>query len=80
METLFATLCKDMVVLQPDVAADIKEVRIDVTELGNWVAKLETGGDAQEEELENHRRQLRELREQNLDLQLYMEDLENRCR
>ncbi|KAJ1150799.1 hypothetical protein NDU88_003588 [Pleurodeles waltl] len=80
MEALFTKFHEDIAVLWDDMVVGIKEDKKDVTDLGNRVAMMETGGYALEEELESRRWELLELREHNLDLQLHMEDLENRLR
>ncbi|KAJ1108845.1 hypothetical protein NDU88_006215 [Pleurodeles waltl] len=61
MEALFDNLCEDNSALQNDVASDIKEGNNEVLELGHMVAMLEMGGDAWEEEIEDHRGECLEL-------------------
>ncbi|KAJ1162765.1 hypothetical protein NDU88_003230 [Pleurodeles waltl] len=62
IETLFNKLHKDIEALWGDVARDIKDVKKEVTDLGNRVVMLDTVGDFWEEELESHRGELVALR------------------
>ncbi|KAJ1189820.1 hypothetical protein NDU88_006562 [Pleurodeles waltl] len=65
---------RDIVALWEGAVTDIKGLKKDIKDHDNLVAMLETGEDAQEEELESHRCELVELRGQNVDLQLYVEE------
>ncbi|KAJ1122748.1 hypothetical protein NDU88_001232 [Pleurodeles waltl] len=59
------------------MAADVKEVKHKVGELGQRVDALDRSSEAREEELYSYRKKLLELRDQNVDLRYHLEDLEN---
>ena len=80
MEELFTSLREDILVFKGEMIKDLKNMQSDVTDIGNRVSTLETLSDAKEEELEFYRQDLMTLKEQNMDLQLHLEDLENRSR
>ncbi|KAJ1098880.1 hypothetical protein NDU88_003987 [Pleurodeles waltl] len=63
------------------MAADVKDIKKDLGELGQRVVTLEQASDSGEEELNVHQHEVLELCNKNEELQYYLEDLENRlCR
>lgn len=80
MIELFATIKEDIQGLRIQLAADLREVRRDVDEIGERIATIEEHDVDREEALHLMEQELLHLREQNLDLQAHTEDLENRAR
>lgn len=80
MIELFATIKEDIQGLRAQLAAELRDVRRDVDELGERVATMEEHNVDREESLHQLQQELLRLREQNLDLQTHAEDLENRSR
>ncbi|KAJ1138662.1 hypothetical protein NDU88_005043 [Pleurodeles waltl] len=70
-------LCEDFATLKQEIAADVKELKREVVDLGR-VDTLEQKHDAQKEELDYHRRELLTLQDKNQELQYQLEDLEKR--
>ncbi|KAJ1192202.1 hypothetical protein NDU88_001514 [Pleurodeles waltl] len=66
--------------LKRDIAADIKDRKKEVIDLGQREDSVEQTQDAREEELDCHRRELLTLQDKNQGLQYQIEDLENRSR
>ncbi|KAJ1082829.1 hypothetical protein NDU88_002994 [Pleurodeles waltl] len=79
IEAQFSGLKEDIAALWTKVVMEIKDVRCDVVEMGQQVDTLEQGSDAKEEEHDTFRHELLEILAQNMELQLHLEDLENRC-
>ncbi|KAJ1162091.1 hypothetical protein NDU88_002569 [Pleurodeles waltl] len=63
-----------------EIAADVKDLERELVDLGQRVNTLEQTHDAQEEELDCHRRELFTLQDKNQELQYQLNDLENRSR
>ncbi|KAJ1202259.1 hypothetical protein NDU88_006059 [Pleurodeles waltl] len=78
MEQLFGSLCEDFAMLKREIAAEVKALKREVTDLGQHVDILEQTHEAWEEEVDSHRRELLPLQDRNQDLQYQLEDLENR--
>ncbi|KAJ1203803.1 hypothetical protein NDU88_007584 [Pleurodeles waltl] len=80
MEQLFRSLHDNFATLKRKIAADIKDLKREVIDLGQHVEMVEQTHNTQEEELDSHRRELLTLQDKNQDLQYQLEDLENRSR
>ncbi|KAJ1081905.1 hypothetical protein NDU88_002077 [Pleurodeles waltl] len=80
IEHLFRSLRNDFAPPKREIAADIKDLKREVIDLGQCVDTVEQTYDAQEEELDFHRRELLTLQDKNHDLKYQLEDLENRSR
>ncbi|KAJ1211781.1 hypothetical protein NDU88_007135 [Pleurodeles waltl] len=80
MEQLFESLCDDLATLKREIAADVKDLKMEVIYLGQCVDTVEQAQDAREDELDGHRRELLSLQDKNQELQYQIEDLENRSR
>ncbi|KAJ1157241.1 hypothetical protein NDU88_009956 [Pleurodeles waltl] len=76
MEQLFGSLRGDFVILKQEIAADVKDLKGEVVDVGQCMDTLERTQDACEEEFDCHRRELLTLQDKNQEL----EDLENRSR
>ncbi|KAJ1187304.1 hypothetical protein NDU88_004081 [Pleurodeles waltl] len=80
MEQLFRSLREDFATLKQEKAADIKDLKREVIDLGQRVDTIEQIHDTQEEEMDCHMRELLTLQDKNQELQYQIEDLENRSR
>ncbi|KAJ1096594.1 hypothetical protein NDU88_001729 [Pleurodeles waltl] len=78
MEQLFKPLCEDFATVKQEIAADIKDLKREVVDLGQRVDTIEQTHDTQVEELDCHRKELLTLQDKNQELQYQIEDLENR--
>ncbi|KAJ1098223.1 hypothetical protein NDU88_003339 [Pleurodeles waltl] len=77
MEQLFESLRDDLATLQWEIAADIKDLKRKVIDLGQCWDTVEQAHDAREEELDCHRRELLTLQDKKQELHYQIEDLEN---
>ncbi|KAJ1181086.1 hypothetical protein NDU88_006297 [Pleurodeles waltl] len=75
LETIFGTLSEDIVVLKRHMAADVKDIKWELTEMGQRIDTLETANDQREEELNTHQEEVLELHNKNKDLYYRLEDL-----
>ncbi|KAJ1208797.1 hypothetical protein NDU88_004180 [Pleurodeles waltl] len=78
LENLFGILTQDLAALKHDIPMEMKNMRQETGELGQRVGTLKHVSDTQEDELEEHRRKLLELKAKNADLLYRLEELENR--
>ncbi|KAJ1117707.1 hypothetical protein NDU88_005904 [Pleurodeles waltl] len=78
VEQLFGSLCEDFATLKQEIAAEVKDLKREVIDLGQGVETLEHTHDAREEEVDCHRRELLTLQDKKQELQYQLEDLENR--
>ncbi|KAJ1144971.1 hypothetical protein NDU88_011263 [Pleurodeles waltl] len=79
-QQLFRSLRDDFTTLKRELAADIKDLKKEVIDLGERVDTIEKTHDEREEGLNYHRRELLTLQDKNQDLQYQLKDLENRSR
>ncbi|KAJ1135996.1 hypothetical protein NDU88_002423 [Pleurodeles waltl] len=75
MEQLFESLHDDLSTLKREIAADIKDLKREMIDLGQRVDTVEQAHDAREDELDCHRRELLTLQDKNQELQYQLEDL-----
>ena len=80
METLIGSLRADIQEIRRDFAVAIKELKMDILDIGQRVSDLEDAGDVRGNELELLRKEVISLPDQIIDLQSHSEDLENRSR
>ncbi|KAJ1139454.1 hypothetical protein NDU88_005826 [Pleurodeles waltl] len=79
LESHFGTRREGIVPIKHEVAADVKDIHRDLSELGQRVDSLETINSCSQE-LEEHRQELLHLQDKNLEPHFQLEDLENRSR
>ncbi|KAJ1091813.1 hypothetical protein NDU88_004928 [Pleurodeles waltl] len=63
-----------------EIAADVKDLQREIKEFGQRMDTVECIHDAQEEEIDQHRKVILDLQDSIRDLQYQLEDLENRLR
>ncbi|KAJ1144320.1 hypothetical protein NDU88_010620 [Pleurodeles waltl] len=80
LEGLFGAFQWDITTFKQDLEAEVKDIWRDMGDLGQRVNSLERTNDSGEEELEEHRRELLELRDTNMEIHYQLEDLENLSR
>ncbi|KAJ1169675.1 hypothetical protein NDU88_001566 [Pleurodeles waltl] len=80
LETLFGTLSDDIAALRRDMAADVKYIKRELSEMGQCIDTLETTSDQGEGELNVHQQERLELHDKKEDLYYRLEDLKNRLR
>ncbi|KAJ1180427.1 hypothetical protein NDU88_005648 [Pleurodeles waltl] len=76
--TLFTSLKDDLHMVKRELSQDLKVVQKNLAEIGDRVATLEDNASGRDEELENLQQEVIRLKEQQMDLKVYTEDLENR--
>lgn len=78
MESMFAALRDDLQTVKHELTTEIKDIRKDVDEVGERVATLENKEVARDTELEALQQEVIRIHDQQVDVQSYLEDLENR--
>ncbi|KAJ1170867.1 hypothetical protein NDU88_002738 [Pleurodeles waltl] len=78
METLFSSPREDIQALKRDLSVDLKDVRLNLMEIGIRVSAMENSESGHEEEVEQLHQEVLRLKEQHVELQAHTEDLENR--
>ncbi|KAJ1108117.1 hypothetical protein NDU88_005499 [Pleurodeles waltl] len=58
---------EEITAIKQEIAADVKDIRRDLGDLGQWVNSMEQTSTSQTEELEEHYRELLELQDKNLE-------------
>ncbi|KAJ1142630.1 hypothetical protein NDU88_008943 [Pleurodeles waltl] len=80
LETLFSALRDDIAAPKQQIAAHVREIKIDMGDLGHRMTSVEQTNDKREEEVDGHQHELLELCDKNEKLQYHLEDLEKRSR
>ncbi|KAJ1097787.1 hypothetical protein NDU88_002904 [Pleurodeles waltl] len=80
LTSLFDSLRVDLQELRWDISQEVRDLRSDLTSLGERVSNIEDSEISRGEEVEQLQQEVLRLREQQEQLQLMAEDLENRSR
>ncbi|KAJ1217871.1 hypothetical protein NDU88_005458 [Pleurodeles waltl] len=70
----------DFATLKKEIAAEVRDLKREVINLGQRVYTLEQTDNVQDEEVDCHRRELLALQDKNQELQYPLEDLDNKSR